>query len=172
VTGLKIKNEALAKIAELMAYAMFVNLFLFGAEMFKEFYSHTEHVIYAKVLLFGVGGTKVHYFMWPALIASLAAFVLFLVPKTRNNFYTMNIGCLLIWFGVYTEKGMGLVIPGLTPDTLGEIYVYSPSLTELRVAAGIFSIGFLVFTLLVKIAMPIMNMSETNSRKKIGHANT
>jgi molybdopterin-containing oxidoreductase family membrane subunit len=160
VAGLKIKNEALAKIAELMAYAMFVNLFLFGAEMFKEFYSHTEHVIYAKVLLFGVGGTKVHYFMWPALIASMTAFILFLVPKTRNNFYTMNIGCLLIWFGVYTEKGMGLVIPGLTPDTLGEIYVYSPSLTEFRVAAGIFSIGFLVFTLLVKIAMPIMNMSD------------
>jgi len=172
VAGLKIKNEALAKIAELMAYAMFVNLFLFGAEMFKEFYSHTEHVIYAKVLLFGVGGTKVHYFMWPALIASFVAFILFLLPKTRNNFYTMNIGCLLIWFGVYTEKGMGLVIPGLTPDTLGEIYVYSPSLTEFRVAAGIFSIGFLVFTLLVKIAMPIMNMSETNSRKKIGHTNT
>jgi Ni/Fe-hydrogenase subunit HybB-like protein len=128
VAGLKIKDEALAKIAELMAYAMFVNLFLFGAEMFKEYYSHTEHVIYAQVLLFGVGGTKVHFFMWPALVASVIAFVLFLVPKTRNNFYTMNIGCLLIWFGVYTEKGMGLVIPGLTPDTLGEIYVYAPSL--------------------------------------------
>jgi molybdopterin-containing oxidoreductase family membrane subunit len=162
VAGLRIKNEALAKIAELMAYAMFINLFLFGAEMFKEFYSHTEHVIYSQVLLFGVGGTKVHVFMWPALIASITAFFLFLVPRTRNNFYTMNLGCLLIWFGVYTEKGMGLVIPGLTPDTLGEIYVYAPSLTEYRIAAGIFSIGFLVFTLLVKIAMPIMNMRETN----------
>jgi molybdopterin-containing oxidoreductase family membrane subunit len=162
VAGLRIKDEALAKIAELMAYAMFVNLFLFGAEMFKEFYSHTEHVIYSQVLLFGVGGTRVHFFMWPALVASITAFILFLVPKTRNNFYTMNIGCLLIWFGVYTEKGMGLVIPGLTPDTLGEIYVYAPSLTEYRVAAGIFSIGFLVFTLLVKLAMHIMNEKEEN----------
>jgi Ni/Fe-hydrogenase subunit HybB-like protein len=162
VAGLKIKDEALAKISELMAYAMFVNLFLFGAEMFKDYYSHTEHLIYSQVLLFGVGGTKVHYFMWPALIASVTAFVLFLVPKTRKNFYTMNIGCLLIWFGVYTEKGMGLVIPGLTPDTLGEIYVYAPSLTEYRVAAGIFSIGFLVFTLLVKLAMHIMNEKDPN----------
>jgi Ni/Fe-hydrogenase subunit HybB-like protein len=162
VAGLKIKDEALAKISELMAYAMFINLFLFGAEMFKEYYSHTEHVIYAQVLLFGVGGTKVHYFMWPALVASIIAFILFLVPKTRKNFYTMNIGCLLIWFGVYTEKGMGLVIPGLTPDTLGEIYVYAPSLTEYRVAAGIFSFGFLVFTLLVKLAMHIMNAKEPN----------
>lgn len=160
VAGLRIKDEALAKISELMAYAMFINLFLFGAEMFKEYYSHTEHLIYSKLLLFGVGGTKVHYFMWPALIASLTAFILFLVPRTRSNFYTMNIGCLLIWFGVYTEKGMGLVIPGLTPDTLGEIYVYAPSLTEYRVAAGIFSIGFLIFTLLVKLAIPFMNRNE------------
>jgi molybdopterin-containing oxidoreductase family membrane subunit len=166
VAGLKIKDEALAKISELMAYAMFINLFLFGAEMFKEYYSHTEHLIYSQVLLFGVGGTKVHYFMWPALIASVTAFVLFLVPKTRKNFYTMNIGCLLIWFGVYTEKGMGLVIPGLTPDTLGEIYVYAPSLTEYRVAAGIFSIGFLVFTLLVKLAMHIMSVRETDTPGK------
>jgi molybdopterin-containing oxidoreductase family membrane subunit len=168
VAGLRIKNEALAKISELMAYAMFINLFLFGAEMFKEYYSHTEHLIYSQVLLFGVGGTKVHFFMWPALVASLIAFVLFLVPRTRNNFYTMNLGCLLIWFGVYTEKGMGLVIPGLTPDTLGEIYVYSPSLTEFRVAAGIFSIGFLAFTLLVKLAIPLMNKDEAHHPVQTG----
>ena len=156
VAGLRIKDAALGKIAELMAYAMFINLFLFGAEMFKDYYSQTEHVIYSRVLLFGVGGTKVHIFMWPALIASVVAFLLFLVPRTRHNFYTMNLGCVLIFLGVYTEKGMGLVIPGLTPDTLGEIYVYAPSLIEYRVAAGIFSIGFLVFTLLVKLALPFM----------------
>jgi molybdopterin-containing oxidoreductase family membrane subunit len=67
---------------------------------------------------------------------------------------------------VYTEKGMGLVIPGLTPDTLGEIYKYAPSLTEYRIAAGIFSIGFLVFTLLVKLAVPIMNMSNAQHEAK------
>ncbi|MBI4403700.1 MAG: polysulfide reductase NrfD [Deltaproteobacteria bacterium] len=158
MTGLKIRDAALAKVAELMAYAMFINLFLLGAEMFKEYYSNTEHLIYTHVLFFSVAGkTQVHYFMWPALIASLVAFLLFLIPRTRHNIYTMNLGCLLIFFGVYTEKGMGLVIPGLTPDTLGEIYVYSPSLTEYRVAAGVFSVGFLVFTLLVKLAIPYLN---------------
>jgi len=50
---------------------------------------------------------------------------------------------------------MGLIIPGQTPDTLGEIYEYYPSLIELRVAAGIFSVGFLVFTLMLKVAVPI-----------------
>jgi molybdopterin-containing oxidoreductase family membrane subunit len=50
---------------------------------------------------------------------------------------------------------MGLIIPGLTPDALGEIYEYAPSLTELRVAAGVFALGFLVFTLMLKVAVPI-----------------
>ena len=50
---------------------------------------------------------------------------------------------------------MGLIIPGFTPDPLGEIFQYAPSITELRVAAGIFSVGFLVFTLMLKVAVPI-----------------
>jgi molybdopterin-containing oxidoreductase family membrane subunit len=50
---------------------------------------------------------------------------------------------------------MGLIIPGLTPDTLGEIYEYAPTLVELRVAAGVFAVGFLVFTLMLKVAVPI-----------------
>jgi molybdopterin-containing oxidoreductase family membrane subunit len=51
---------------------------------------------------------------------------------------------------------MGLIIPGMTPDTLGQIYEYRPTLMEWGVAAGVFGIGFLVFTLLVKIAVPIL----------------
>jgi molybdopterin-containing oxidoreductase family membrane subunit len=51
---------------------------------------------------------------------------------------------------------MGLVIPGLTPDTLGEIYEYFPSRSEIMISAGIFSVGFLLFTLMVKVATPIL----------------
>ena len=51
---------------------------------------------------------------------------------------------------------MGLIIPGLTPDTLGEIYEYFPSTNEILISAEIFYVGFLVFTVMVKIATPIM----------------
>jgi molybdopterin-containing oxidoreductase family membrane subunit len=79
-----------------------------------------------------------------------------IVPKTRRNWITLNIGCLATYAGCYIEKGMGLIIPGFTPDTLGEIYEYYPTITEVRVAAGVFAIGFLLFTVLLKIAVPIM----------------
>ena len=49
-----------------------------------------------------------------------------------------------------------LIIPGLTPSTLGEIYVYSPTLIEVRVAAGAFALGFLVFTALLRVAVAIL----------------
>ena len=156
-TPLEIKDEAIHKIAELMAYVMGFNLFLTAAEAFKEFYSATEHLVYIRYLFFGIGThTTLVPYAWASVICGLVAFLLFLVPRTRKNWVTLNLGCLLIYASVYIEKGMGLIIPGLTPDTLGEIYEYRPSMTELFVAAGIFSIGFLVFTLMVKVATPII----------------
>ncbi|MBI5432314.1 MAG: polysulfide reductase NrfD [Planctomycetes bacterium] len=156
-TRFEIQDAAIWKIAELMAYAMAVNLFLLGAEVFKEFYSGTEHVIHMQYMFTGVNGhNAIVPFMWIAVACSIIAFLLFLVPKTRKNPITLNTGCLLIYSGVYIEKGMGLVIPGMTPDTLGEIYEYQPSSTELMVAAGVFAVGFLLFTLMVKVATPIM----------------
>ncbi|HTN54256.1 MAG TPA: NrfD/PsrC family molybdoenzyme membrane anchor subunit [Anaeromyxobacter sp.] len=152
-----IKDEAIWKIAELMAYAMFLNLFLLGAELFKEYYSATEHLLYTEYFWSGIGPHRALVpYAWLSLACSVIAFVLFLIPGTRRNLFTLNLGCLLIWAGVYIEKGMGLIIPGMTPDTLGEIYEYTPTRMEWGVAAGVFGVGFLVFTLLVKIAVPIL----------------
>ncbi len=157
-TGLEIKDEAIWKVAELMAYAMFFNLFLLGAELFKEFYSNTEHLLFTRYYWFGIGEHRALVpYAWGSLLASITAFLLFLIPRTRTNWFSLNLGCLLIWAGVYIEKGIGLVLPGMTPDTLGEIYDYTPSATEWMVAIGVFSTGFLVFTALVKVAAPIMS---------------
>ena len=152
----EIRDEAIWKIAELMAYAMFLNLFLHGAEIFKEFYSDTEHLLYTKYWFLGLNEQRTLVpFAWTAVGLNILAFIFLVVPATRRNWVTLNIGCLATYFGVYIDKGMGLIIPGLTPDSLGEIYVYLFTATEFRVAAGVFSIGFLVFTLMLKVAVPI-----------------
>jgi len=156
-TRFEIQDAAIWKIAELMAYAMFVNLFLLGAEVFKEYYSNTEHLIHMHYMFVGIEGhTSIVPYMWASVLCSIAAFVLFLIPATRRNTVTLNLGCVLIYAGVYLEKGMGLIIPGLTPDTLGEIYEYFPSRNEVLISVGIFSVGFLLFTMMVKVATPIM----------------
>jgi molybdopterin-containing oxidoreductase family membrane subunit len=156
-TKLHITDEAIFKIAELMAYTMGFYLFLTGAEAFKEFYTNSEHVLYSQYLYFGIKGhnTLVPY-AWASLVCGFIAFLLFLIPRTRTNWVTLNIGCAMIYASVYIEKGMGLIIPGLTPDVLGEIYEYSPSKTEILVAIGVFGIGALALTLMLKAAVPMM----------------
>jgi molybdopterin-containing oxidoreductase family membrane subunit len=156
-TRFEIQDVAIWKVAELMAYSMGINLFLFGAEVFTEYYARTEHLVHMRYMFTGVEGhTEIVPYMWTAFACSVLAFVLFLIPRTRRHWITLNLGCVLIYAGVYLEKGMGLVIPGLTPDTLGEIYEYGPSHGEWMVAVGIFAIGFLLLTLMVKVATPIM----------------
>jgi molybdopterin-containing oxidoreductase family membrane subunit len=156
LTRFEIQDQAIWKIAELMAYAMFLNLFLHGAEAFKEYYSNTEHLLFTRYWWEGIGEHRTLVpFAWTALGLNLLAFSLFIWPAARQNPVLLNVGCLATYAGCYIEKGMGLIIPGLTPDTLGEIYEYTPTMTELRVAAGVFATGFLVFTFLLKIAVPI-----------------
>jgi Ni/Fe-hydrogenase subunit HybB-like protein len=164
-TAFEIQDQAISKIAELMAYAMFLNLFLHGAEAFKEYYSDTEHLLFTRYWYEGLGvhRTLVPY-AWAAVTLNVLAFGLFIVPWTRRHWLTLNVGCLAVYAGCYIEKGMGLIIPGLTPDALGEIYEYTPSLTELRVAAGVFALGFLIFTLMLKVAVPI-SLGEFQSQE-------
>jgi molybdopterin-containing oxidoreductase family membrane subunit len=167
-TRFEISDEALHKIAELMAYAMFLNLFLHGAEAFKEYYSDTHHLLYTRYWYSGLGEHRTLVpFAWSAVALNVIAFTLFIVPNWRRNWVLLNIGALATYAGCYIEKGMGLIIPGLTPDTLGEIYEYYPTLTELRVAAGVFALGFMVFTLMLKVAVPI-SLGEFQAERPTG----
>ncbi len=154
--GLDLKMDAIWKIAELMAYAMFINLFLFGAEVFREYYSGTHHLLFTEYLFTGIGEhNRLVPYAWLSIVLSVGAFVLFLVPATRKNLVTLNLGAIMIYGGVYIEKGIALVVPGFTPSVLGEIYEYSPSRVEVMVAVGVFGVGFLLFTFMAKVALRI-----------------
>lgn len=158
VSAFEIKDEAIHKVAELMAYAMALNLFLFGAEVFKEYYSNTQDLVHYEYLFRGLHGaaSPIAPYAWTSLGFAIISFFLFLIPKTRTTPLTMNIGAVMIYLSVYIEKGIALIIPGFTPDTLGQVYQYVPSAIELRVAAGVFGVGFLLFTLMVKVSVSIL----------------
>ncbi len=163
--GMKIKNEALFKISELMAYSMFINLFLLGAELFKEYYSATIHLAPMEYLYQGLHGHNALVpWIWTATAMNITAFILFLIPRTRENLVTLNIGSLLIIAGVWVEKGLGLIVPGFIPDPLGEIYEYLPNSTEIAISLGIWACGLLIFTLFMRIAIPIQRGDFVHAR--------
>jgi molybdopterin-containing oxidoreductase family membrane subunit len=150
------KIEAIWKIAELMAYAIFVNLFFLGVEVFKEVYSDTHHLKHMRYLYFGLEGkSALVFWAWLSLVTGAAAVVVFLVPRFRRNMLLLNIGCGLIFLSVFIEKGIGLVVPGFTPSVLGEIYEYDPTAIEVLVSVGIFGVGALMFTLMSRVAIAV-----------------
>jgi molybdopterin-containing oxidoreductase family membrane subunit len=68
--------------------------------------------------------------------------------------------------GVYIEKGIGLIVPGFVPDALGEIYEYSPTTTEIVITMGVWAFGALIYTILLKIAVPIYTGKLRFERKE------
>jgi len=168
---IEIEDEALFKISELIAYAMFLNLFLLSAELFKEYYSQTVHIASFKYLFEGLHGhNQLVPWIWAAMTMNVIAFFIFLIPQTRKRLTTLNLGCLLVIIGVWIEKGPGFVIPGFVPDPLGEIFEYLPNLLELTVSFGIWATGLLIFTLLMKVAIPIETGAFTHTEYEKGIA--
>ena len=93
--------------------------------------------------------------MGGALAFNVTAFIVFLIPKLRQNLLILNIGAVLIIIGVYIEEGIGLIIPGFIPDRLGEIYEYWPAMPEIRISLWIWAVGALCYTLMQKFAIPV-----------------
>jgi Ni/Fe-hydrogenase subunit HybB-like protein len=156
ISYIEIEDLALFKIAELIAYAMFLNLFLLAAEAFKEYYSVTIHLASLRYLYQGIDGHRVLVpWIWMALGFNIIAFFIFLLRQTRKWIPSLNLGCILVIIGVWIEKGPGFVLPGFVPSPLGEIYDYMPNHLELFMSFGIWAFGLLVFTLFMKVAIPI-----------------
>jgi Ni/Fe-hydrogenase subunit HybB-like protein len=155
-TKFKVKDEALFKIAEMVCFAMGINLLLLGAEVFKELYTDSWHKAPIVYMFVGLHGhTGLVKLIWTALIFNVLGFLIFLIPVTKKNFVTFNLASILIVIGVWIEKGVGFIVPGFIPTPLGEIWEYLPRMPEVLITVGVWGIGFLFYTLAVKIAIPI-----------------
>lgn len=156
VMDFQVRDRAIFKLAEIIAYAMAINLFLMFAEIFKEYYSNTTHLAPMQYLYQGLHGhSRLVPWIWTAMVLNSVGFLLFLLPRTRERFLTLNIGCVLIFAGIWIEKGMGLIVPGFIPDTLHEIYEYMPSTQEVQIGLGIWAFGGLLYTLAVRTVIAL-----------------
>jgi len=156
VMDFQVRDRAIFKLAEIIAYAMSINLFLMFAEIFKEYYSNTEHLAPMRYLYQGYHGhSLLTPWIWTATVFNTVGFLLFLMPRTRKRFLTLNIGCGLIFIGIWIEKGMGLIVPGFIPDTLHDIHEYLPSLQEVTIGLGIWAFGALFYTLAVRTVIAL-----------------
>lgn len=156
VSTYKVNQSVIATLALIMTFAMQINLFFVGAELFTDFYNEGAHAASIHYLFLGLGGfDSLQPWIWFALLLNVIALVILMIHPLRKNTLTLNIACVLAFIGIWIEKGMGLVIPGFVPTPLGEIFEYAPTVVELSVAAGIWAFGALIFTLLAKAVIAI-----------------
>jgi molybdopterin-containing oxidoreductase family membrane subunit len=86
--------------------------------------------------------------------------MLFFTKSALERSPARILACLCCIVGIWIEKGMGLIIPGFIPSTLHQIVEYTPSLTEWKVTAGIWAVGLIVMTLLLKMMISVQKTRE------------
>jgi molybdopterin-containing oxidoreductase family membrane subunit len=134
-----------------------VNLFFLALEIFTVGYSDMpEHMHHLEFLYFGYGGnTTMVPWMWASTILSVVALVLLFFPNLRRKEGVLGLACAFVFLGIWIEKGLGMVIAGFIPTTLGDIPHYWPTATEFGISLGVYCTGALILAVLYKIAVTV-----------------
>lgn len=152
----KVGDGAIKILVNIMRVTILINLLMLISEVFTEFYTGGSHTASATYLYFGLHGYNALVpWIWTSVGLTLVATVLLLRPKVTERPVMLIIACVCAFVGIWIEKGMGLIIPGFIPNTLHEIVEYLPNSLEWRVSAGIWAAGLIIYTLAIRVAMPI-----------------
>ena len=154
--GYHVPDKALLTLRNIITIALTINVFLLICEVFVEFYTDSAHIVSIEYLYLGLHGHNALVpWIWTSMALSTTALVILYLPVTRRRRY-LNIACVFTIIGIWIEKGMGLIIPGQVPSPLGEIVEYTPTLNEVLVTLGIWAFGLLLYTIFVRITVPVL----------------
>lgn len=157
-SGLKGLRGPISTLTKILRVTVLLNLFLVLSEVFTQFYTGGHHAAAATYLYFGIDGhTALVPWIWTAIVLNVSAAIILLSPKIETKIWLLDIACVFAFVGLWIEKGMGLIIPGFIPSTLHEIVEYIPSLIEWKVMAGIWAVGAILYTLMLKVALSVFH---------------
>ena len=168
-TQYKVPDRALHTLRNIATIALTINVFLLLCEVFTEFYTDSTHIASIQYLYFGLHGKSALVpWIWSSMAMTTVALIIFYLPAARSLQY-LNVACVLTIVGIWIEKGMGLIVAGLIPSPLGEIVEYTPSANEVLVTLGIWAIGLLIYTIFVRITVPILTgkLSDTAAAEEV-----
>jgi [DsrC]-trisulfide reductase subunit P len=150
-------KEAIQKLSKIVTYAMVISIFFVLLEVFTAFYSqipgHTQTFVYLFAGLHGHGNLVP--WSWAFAVMAVISVVMLLIPSLRHNETTLAIACVMVYFSLWIEKGITLVISGFIPDPFEKITQYVPTPPELGITLGVWATGFLILVVLYKIAISV-----------------
>jgi Ni/Fe-hydrogenase subunit HybB-like protein len=164
-------REAVQKLATIVTYAMTINVFFVAVELFTGLYGHiphhTQHFEYLFLGLHGKGALVP--WIWTSQTLIVGSLLLLLFPAIRRQEGILAAICVATIFGIWIEKGMGLIVTGFIPSPLENITEYAPTALELTVALGVYAIGFFVLTVLYKVVIGVREAAGPPSLQGSSH---
>jgi Ni/Fe-hydrogenase subunit HybB-like protein len=150
-------KEPIQAVGKIVTYAMFANVFLLGLEFFTAFYSGIPgHAQPFKYLYVGLEGhTELVPLMWTSTILAALSLVLLVFPSIRKKEGLLALACVSLFISLWIDKGFGLIIGGFVPNPFEEVHPYWPTMPEALITLGVWAIGFLVLSMLYKIAISV-----------------
>ena len=141
----------------IMTVALTISLFLLACELFTEFYTDSLHVASARYLFLGLHGHDALVpWIWTALSLQVTALIMLYLPLAKRRLWWIDVACIGTIVGIWIEKGMGLIVPAFVPTPLGEIQEYTPTWNEIQVCFGIWAFGLLLYTIFVRVSIPVL----------------
>jgi len=150
-------REQIQTLAKIVTYCIIINVLFFLFEVFTVFYSQIpEHMHHFEYLFFGIEGYgKLVPWMWISFIGMTIAGISLAIPRIRRNETTLAIGCALVIVTTWIDKGLGLITGGFVPNPFDRITEYWPTVPETLIALGVWAVGFLILSILYKIAVSV-----------------
>jgi molybdopterin-containing oxidoreductase family membrane subunit len=157
VTNFDPGKEQIQSLAKIVAYAICLNVFFFLCEVFVVFYSQIpEHMDHLKYLFVGLQGKgSLVPWMWTSMALMVLSIILLVNPVTRKNESVLAVACLTVFAGTWIDKGLGMISGGFVPSPLHHVTEYAPTVPEILITLGVYGAGFLVLTLLYKMAIGV-----------------
>ena len=150
-------KEAIQTLGKIITYFMITNVFFLGLEFFTAFYSNIPgHTYPFKYLYAGIEGQgKLVPIMWTSTILAVIALFLLVIPQFRKKENLLAIACVSTFLSLWIDKGFGLIVGGFVPNPFERVTEYWPTLPETLITLAVWAIGFLVLTILYKIAVSV-----------------
>lgn len=155
-------EEPIQAVGKIVTYAMIANVFFLGLEFFTAFYSQIPGHMHSFVYLYTgyEGHGKLVPLMWASSILAVVSLLLLLIPSWRKTEGILVTACIALFVSLWIDKGFGLVIGGFVPNPFEGITEYWPTAREASIALGVWALGFLVLTLLYKVAVTVREQTE------------
>jgi Ni/Fe-hydrogenase subunit HybB-like protein len=157
VTKFDAGKEAIQKLVTIITYAAIINLFFVCMEFFTAYYSRIPgHMDTLNYLFFGLHGQgQLVPWMRISFAGCCITIIMLLTPAIKQNEGLLALTCVMLFFSLWIDKGIGLVIGGFVPNMLEEVTAYHPSFQEIMITLAVWATGFFILTILYKIAISV-----------------